>query len=321
MKPILRTFVAAAICALAVGCCGTDCGQSAYTNVPFDMPRVERPDIPNRTVSVAEFGGKGDGVTLNTEAFAQAFAHLASKGGGKVEVPAGVWLTGPIVLENHTELHLDQDAIIVFSADRDLYPVIETIFEGRDTYRCQPLLSAFDKHDVAVTGKGIIDGQGSPWRAVKKSKIAPSDWNKLVKSGGVLSNDGQTWYPTENFKYGAGDADQNIARWAKTREDFESIRDFLRPVMVNFKNCERVLLEGPVFQNSPCWNIHTAICTDLTVNDIAIRCPWFAQNGDGIDIESCKNVVMTNSWIDAGDDAICIKSGKDEDGRKRGIPS
>lgn len=321
MKPILRTFVAAAICALAVGCCGTDCGQSAYTNVPFDMPRVERPDIPNRTVSVAEFGGKGDGVTLNTEAFAQTFAHLASKGGGKVEVPAGVWLTGPIVLENHTELHLDQDAIIVFSADRDLYPVIETIFEGRDTYRCQPLLSAFGKHDVAVTGKGIIDGQGAPWRAVKKSKIAPSDWNKLVKSGGVLSNDGQTWYPTENFKYGAGDADQNIARWAKTREDFESIRDFLRPVMVNFKNCERVLLEGPVFQNSPCWNIHTAICTDLTVNDIAIRCPWFAQNGDGIDIESCKNVVMTNSWIDAGDDAICIKSGKDEDGRKRGIPS
>ena len=90
--------------------------------------------------------------------------------------------------------------------------------------------------------------------------------------------------------------------------------------MVNFKDCQRVLLEGPVFQNSPCWNIHIAICEDLTVNDIAVRCPWYAQNGDGIDIESCKNVLMTNSWIDAGDDAICIKSGKDEDGRKRGIP-
>ena len=91
--------------------------------------------------------------------------------------------------------------------------------------------------------------------------------------------------------------------------------------MVNFKDCQRVLLDGPVFQNSPCWNIHTAICTDLTVNDIAIRCPWYAQNGDGIDIESCKNVILTNSWIDAGDDAICIKSGKDADGRKRGIPT
>ena len=320
MKPLFRTLIVALCGIFAVGCCGT-AENDIYSSLPFDMPKVERPDIPNRVVSVCDFGGVGDGVTLNTEAFAKAFSHLAQKGGGKVEVPAGVWLTGPIVLENNTELHLDEEAIIVFSADRDLYPVIETIFEGRNTYRCQPLLSAFGKHDVAVTGKGIIDGQGAPWRAVKQSKIAPSDWNKLVKSGGVLSDDKKTWYPTENFKFGAGDADQNIARWAKTREDFESIRDFLRPVMVNFKDCQRVLLDGPVFQNSPCWNIHTAICTDLTVNDIAIRCPWYAQNGDGIDIESCKNVILTNSWIDAGDDAICIKSGKDADGRKRGIPT
>ena len=321
LPSLLVTLVAIAALALTLMCFTKEPDAHPYSDLPFEMERVERPQIPNRTVSVEDFGGVGDGVTLNTEAFAKAFAHLAQKGGGRVEVPAGVWLTGPIVLENRTELHLDRDAIIVFSADRDLYPVVATIFEGRDTYRCQPLLSAFGKHDVAVTGKGIIDGNGDPWRAVKRSKIAPAEWNKIVKSGGVLSNDGETWYPTENFKLGAGDADQNIARWAVTKEDFESIRDFLRPVMVNFKDCQRVLLEGPVFQNSPCWNIHTAICTDLIVNDIAIRCPWYAQNGDGIDIESCKNVLLTNSWIDAGDDAICIKSGKDADGRKRGIPS
>ncbi|MBQ2797389.1 MAG: glycoside hydrolase family 28 protein [Tidjanibacter sp.] len=320
MKPLFRTLIVALCGLLTVGCCGGTTEKEIYSDLPFEMPQVERPDIPNREVSVCDFGGVGDGVSLNTEAFAKAFAHLSEKGGGRVVVPAGVWLTGPIVLENHTELHLSEDAIIVFSADRDLYPVIETIFEGRNTYRCQPLLSAFGKHDVAVTGKGIIDGQGDPWRAIKQSKIAPSDWSKKVKSGGVLSSDKKTWYPTENYKLGAGDADQNIARWAVTKEDFESIRDFLRPVMVNFKDCQRVLLEGPVFQNSPCWNIHIAICEDLTVNDIAVRCPWYAQNGDGIDIESCKNVLMTNSWIDAGDDAICIKSGKDEDGRKRGIP-
>lgn len=321
MKNLLRTLLATFAATTLVACNNSERLATIPEEIPFEMPSVALPEIPSRTVSISDFGGVGDGVTLNTEAFANAFSHLASLGGGRLEVPAGVWLTGPIVLENHTELHLDEDAIVVFSADRDLYPVIATIFEGRDTYRCQPLLSAFGKHDVAVTGKGIIDGQGAPWRAVKKSKIAPSDWKKLVASGGVLSNDGQTWYPTENFKLGAGDADQNIARWAVTKEDFESIRDFLRPVMVNFKDCERVLLNGPVFQNSPCWNIHTVMCKDLTVNDIAIRCPWFAQNGDGIDIESCKNVVLTNSWIDAGDDAICIKSGKDEDGRKRGIPS
>lgn len=323
MKHIFRTLAIALAGLMAVGCSSEPANpyEALYKDVPFEMPRVALPNIPDRVVSIEEFGGVGDGITLNTEAFAKAFTHLAAEGGGRVNVPAGVWFTGPIVLENNTELHLDKDAIIVFSADRNLYPVIATIFEGRDTYRCQPLLSAFGKHDVAVTGKGIIDGNGDPWRAVKKSKIAPSEWNAIVKSGGVLSSDGNTWYPTENFKKGAGDADQNIARWAKTKEDFESIRDFLRPVMVNFKDCQRVLLDGPVFQNSPCWNIHTAICTDLTVNDIAIRCPWYAQNGDGIDIESCKNVILTNSWIDAGDDAICIKSGKDADGRKRGIPT
>lgn len=323
MKHFLRTLLIALAGPLAVGC-GTSqevVDNALYKNIPFEMSKVETPDIPNRTVSIVDFGGVGDGVTINTEAFAKAFKHLAEQGGGRLEVPAGVWFTGPIVLENNTELHLDQDAIIVFSADRDLYPIVETIFEGRDTYRCQPLLSAFGKHDVAITGKGIIDGNGDPWRAVKKGKIAPNDWKNLIKSGGVLSDDGNTWYPTENFKKGAGDADQNIARWAKTKEDFESIRDFLRPVMVNFKDCQRVMLNGPVFQNSPCWNIHIAICSDLVVNDIAIRCPWYAQNGDGIDIESCKNVILTNSWIDAGDDAICIKSGKDEDGRKRGIPT
>ncbi|MCD8034655.1 MAG: glycosyl hydrolase family 28 protein, partial [Alistipes sp.] len=288
---------------------------------PFEMPHVARPAIPADTVSVADFGGVGDGHTLNTAAFAAAIDALAARGGGRVEVPEGVWFTGPIVLKDNIELHVGQNAVIVFSDDKSLYPLVETTFEGLNTLRCQSPLSARGVKNVAVTGRGVIDGNGDAWRAVKKDKLNPRQWKELVQGDGVLSDDEKTWYPSESYKFGAtSGADQNVSTWATTRADFERMRDFLRPVMVALHNCENVLLEGVTFQNSPCWNIHPAMCTNLIVNDITVRCPDYAQNSDGIDIESCRNVVLTNSRFDVSDDGICIKSGKDKAGRDRGIP-
>ena len=236
-------------------------------------------------------------------------------------MPQGVWLTGPIELENNVELHLSDNSIVVFSQDKSLYPIVETVFEGCKTFRCKPQLSAVRKSNVAVTGKGIIDGAGDIWRLGKKNEMPPMVWNECIQSGGILSEDGELWYPTESYYRGAKDAIQNIVPWAKTMEDFESVRDFLRPVMVNFRECDGVLLEGIVFQNSPCWNVHLSLSRDIIVHNIAVRCPWYAKNGDGIDIESCTNLLLTDSWFDVGDDAICIKSGKDEEGRRRGIPA
>jgi hypothetical protein len=106
----------------------------------------------------------------------------------------------------------------------------------------------------------------------------------------------------------------------KTKEEFEAIRDFLRPVMVSIQNSKRVMFDGPVFQNSPAWCIHPLMVEDLTVRNLTVRNPWYSQNGDGIDVESCKNVIVENCNFDVGDDAICIKSGKDKDGRERGVP-
>lgn len=292
-----------------------------YENLPFDMERVQRPEIPNREVTISAFGGVGDGITLNTEAFARAIEELSKKGGGRLHLPAGVWFTGPIVLKDNIELNLDRNAILLFSNNTADYPLVEVTFEGLNTWRCQSPLMAHHLKNVAITGEGIIDGNGDAWRAVKRGKMAPDDWKKLIKSGGILSEDGETWYPSESYKFGAtSGSDQNVSTWARTREDFEQMHDFLRPVMISIHYCENVLLEGVTFQNSPAWNIHPAMCKNLTVNDIFVRCPWYAQNGDGIDIESCKNVVITNSVFDVGDDGICIKSGKDEAGRKRGIP-
>lgn len=326
LKSALSSGAALALTsAVCAGClCAADNpakNDRLYENLPFAMERVALPSIPDREVSPADFGGAGDGITLNTEAFARAIACLSEQGGGRVSVPQGVWFTGPIELKDNIELHLDDNAILLFSNDQQDYPIREVTFEGLNTWRCQSPISAMHVSNIAITGNGIIDGNGDGWRAVKRGKLAPDSWKKKVKSGGLLSDDGETWYPSESYKLGAtSGADQNVSTWASTKEDFEKMHDFLRPVMVALHYCENVLLKDVTFQNSPCWNIHPAMCTNLTVDHITIRCPWYAQNGDGIDFESCKNVVMTDCSLDVGDDGICVKSGKDEAGRARGIP-
>ena len=325
-KALLLGFAAMTASATCVGCRTAAAdnpskNDAIYAGLPFAMERVALPEIPAREVSVADFGGSGDGITLNTEAFAKAIAHLSERGGGRVSVPQGVWYTGPIELLDNIELHLEDNAIILFSDNKDDYPVREITFEGLNTWRCQSPISAMHVKNVAITGNGIIDGNGDAWRAVKRGKLAPDSWKKLIASGGVLSEKGDTWYPSECYRFGAtSGADQNVSSWARTKEDFERMRDFLRPVLVAVHHCENVLLKDVVFQNSPCWNIHPAMCTNVTVDHITVRCPWYAQNGDGIDFESCKNVVMTDCSLDVGDDGICVKSGKDKAGRDRGIP-
>ena len=320
LKHVMVYALAGAMLA-AAGCRAGAAVTSSDSELPFTLPTIPRPSIPDRSVSVADFGGTGDGHTLSTRAFADAIESLARQGGGRVVVPEGVWYTGPIVLKDNIELHLEQNAVIVFSDDKSLYPLVETTFEGLDTWRCQSPLSARGVKNVAITGHGVIDGNGDAWRAVKYDKLNPRQWKEKISSGGVLSDDGKTWYPSESYKFGAtSGADQNVSTWARTVEDFERMHDFLRPVMVSIHHCENVLLEDVTFQNSPCWNIHPAMCTNLIVNNITVRCPDYAQNSDGIDIESCRNVSVTNSRFDVGDDGICIKSGKDQAGRDRGIP-
>lgn len=305
----------------AAACAGSaDPDAYLYENLPFEMTRVPRPAIPALRASITDFGAVSDAVTLNTEAFEKTIAHLSQRGGGVVEVPAGVWYTGPIVLRDNIELNLAQGSVIVFSGNSKDYPLINTVFEGLDTRRCQSPVSAEGAKNIAITGQGIIDGSGDSWRAVKRDKMTASQWNKLLSRGGVLSDDGRIWYPSEGFKKGTAISPMNVPVGLTTDEQWEEIRDFLRPVMISLRNCENVLLEGVTFQNSPSWNIHPFMCTNLRVHGITVRNPWYSQNGDGIDIESCTNVVLTDSSFDAGDDGICIKSGKDEDGRRRGAP-
>ncbi|WJS93961.1 glycoside hydrolase family 28 protein [Flavobacterium johnsoniae] len=317
---IILLCVALTSFALSFNTISAQKSADTYKNIEFKMSEVQEPVIPNYSINLKDFGAVNGGYVLNTKAFADAIVALSKKGGGKLIIPPGIWLTGPIILKSNIELHAQTGALIKFSTDKTLYPIIETSFEGINTWRCISPIYGKNLENVAFTGNGVWDGSGEAWRQVKKSKLTDEQWKKFVASGGVLNEKKDSWFPSEQYLKGAKGADQNIRHDLKTKEDFEAIHDFLRPVLVSIQNSKRVLFDGPVFQNSPAWNIHPLLIEDLIVRNITVRNPWFSQNGDGLDVESCKNVVIENSSFDVGDDAICIKSGKDKDGRDRGVP-
>ncbi|HBL75521.1 MAG: glycoside hydrolase [Bacteroidetes bacterium GWF2_42_66] len=292
-----------------------------YEGLEFEMPIIKEPVIPDLSVSITDFGAVSDGYTLNTQAFADAIQYVTDKGGGKIVIPRGIWLTGPIILKNNLNIHAEAGALVVFSKDKNLYPLIETSFEGLNTVRCLSPIYGKNLENIAFTGEGVFDGSGEAWRFVKRSKLTESQWKDLVASGGIVDEKGNNWYPSESFKKGAEISDMNVPRQFSKKEEYEPIKDFLRPVMVSLVSCKNVLFDGPVFQNSPAWCIHPLMCENLIIRNIDVRNPWFSQNGDGIDIESCKNSVVYNCTFDVGDDAICIKSGKDKDGRDRAMPT
>lgn len=292
-----------------------------YKGLEFSMTKVTEPTFATNRVSIKDFGAISGGNVMNTKAFADAIDAIVKKGGGKVVIPRGIWLTGPVQLKSNVNLHADAGALIIFSKNFDDYPLVETSFEGLNTVRCTSPIYGRDLENVAITGDGVFDGSGEAWRQVKKSKMTSDQWKTLVASGGVLNEQGNTWYPTQRSLDGAKATENFNVPNFKTKEEMEAIKDFLRPVMVSLINCKKILLDGPTFQNSPAWCLHPLMSEDVTIRNLTIRNPWYSQNGDGLDLESCKNVVIQNCGFDVGDDAICIKSGKDKDGRDRGKPT
>lgn len=284
-----------------------------------NLPHITLPSFKNDTFNIKKYGAKPDGISLNTEPINKAIADCSAKGGGVVLIPQGFWLTGPLVLKSNVNLHISRAALLQFTADKNQYPLVEGNYEGHAAVRNQSPVSGTGLENIAITGEGIIDGHGEVWRAISRSRLTDAEWQKLVSSGGT--NDGKTWYPSASYIEGSKTPAAGVILPGKSLKDYESIRDFLRPNMIVLTSCKKVLLQGVTFQNSPAWCLHPLLCQDLTLSDVHVRNLWNAQNGDGIDVESCKNVLIEGSTFDAGDDGICIKSGRDEEGRRRGVPT
>ena len=284
------------------------------------LPKVAATSFRKDTFNITRYGATADGVTLNTAPIAKAIDACNKKGGGVVLVPAGLWNTGPIVLKSNVNLHLVKGAVLQFTDDFNQYPLVQGNWEGLPQWRNQSPVSAEGQTNIAITGNGILDGNGDAWRMVKKDKLTESQWKKLVASGGI-STDGRTWYPSDKALKGSQMKNPGVIDPAKPAAFYDSIKDFLRPNMVVLTQCKKILLEGVIIQNSPAWCLHPLMSEDLTLRNVTVKNPWYAQNGDGIDVESCKNVLIENSTFDVGDDALCMKSGRDEAGRKRGMPT
>ena len=295
------------------------CAATAAT--PPALPPVALPVIPKTVVKLTESGGVGDGQTLNTIAFEQAFAALGAKGGGELIVPPGFWLTGPIQLRSNVNLHLERGALIQFSGDCRLYPLTVVDKKGEQEVDSTSPISGVNLENVAITGDGIIDGGGAAWRAIKKEKLGERDWKALVKSGGCVNDQGDTWYPSRMMLNGEKIVAALRRAGSLKLEDYEPAHQFLRPKMVQLIGCKKVLLQGVTFQNPPNWTLNPALCEDVSILNVQIHNSPLAQNSDALDLESCRRAVIRDCTFEAGDDGICIKSGKDAAGRRIGVPT
>jgi polygalacturonase len=282
------------------------------SNAPFKMPALTEPVIPAKTFNITDYGAIGDGQTLNTAAIEKTIAACVSAGGGTVLIPAGLWLTGPIELKSNINLHADRGALVLFSTDHNLYPML-------DGGKVMSPIMGSKLTNVAITGEGVFDGGGDTWRPLKKTKAAPTLWNDLVKSGGAVSKDGSMYWPSQ-----AGmDGEDYLKKLKKnknaTAADYLPARDFLRPVMVSIQNIKNVMIDGPTFKNSPQFVLNPKFCTNMIIRNVTINNEYYAQNGDGIDLSACKNAIVYHCTVNAGDDGICMKSSGNKDPNTAGL--
>lgn len=263
--------------------------------------------FPDRSVSITEYGAVADDPDrLAHEAINLAIVEMSRSGGGTVVVPDGTFYTGPITMKSNVRLHLSDKAVLKFSTDISLYfPAVLTRWEGLDCYNARPLIYAYGETNIALTGKGTIDGQASRenwWgrqRSVERNDFTGPDGKAYRASRLKLLEQGENRIPVGERIYGEVDC--------------------LRPQTLNFNRCTTVLIEDVTMLRSPFWVIHPVFCEDLTVRGVHVVNN--GPNGDGCDPESCRNVLIENCLFDTGDDCIAIKSGRNEDGRKWNVPS
>lgn len=295
----IRYILAAAAVILSLCVVSAKDYSACFEGLPFGMQAPALPEIPEMTVSLSDFGGKGDGIALNTDAFDRALTYLSQAGGGHMTVPSGIWLTGPIRLRSNIDLHLEKDAIVLFSSDKSLFPVIPADQGTSGTMRTPPVF-AHNISNFAITGEGVFDGNGEYWRPYKRFKVSDDEWKKLQR----LELKEDTLYGSHVYYPTLTDPTDNL--------------ETKRARLIRVTGCDRFIIKGVVVQNSPSFHVNIVMSNDFVLDGITVRCPWNAQNGDGIDLSSCQRALLTGCSVDCGDDAICLKSGIGDKGRERG---
>ena len=268
------------------------------------LSRITPPTFQNKTFNIKGYGAVGDGQTDCTEAFKNAIEDCSKNGGGKVIVPEGEFLTGAIHLKSNVNLYVSEGAVVKFSKDKSKYlPVVFTRWEGVECRNYSPLIYAYEQENIAVTGKGILDGQGSNenwW-----------NWKGRSDTGWEVGQPRQNEDRDELLKMG----EDNISPEKRIFGDGH----YLRPNFIQPYKCKNVLIEGITLKNSPMWFIHPVLSENISVINVTVK--GLGPNNDGCDPESCKDILIKGCNFNTGDDCIAIKSGRNTDGRRVNIPS
>lgn len=280
--------------------------EAGWKNMDLILERIKAPVFANRQFVVTDFGAKDNG-KICTEAFREAISACHEAGGGRVLVPKGTYVSGAIHLLSNVELHLAEGATILFSTDpKDYLPVVHTRYEGSELYNYSPLIYAYKQENIAITGKGILDGQGSDenwWGWVRGGKDGKEKAKALQNEPGsiprLLELMGEG-VPTSERIFGAG--------------------YYLRPSFVQPYLCKNILIEDVTIKNPPMWMLHPVLSENITIRGVKLFSQG-APNGDGCDPEACKDILIERCEFNTGDDCIAIKSGRNRQGYDMGIPT
>jgi len=274
-------------------------GLAGWDALPAILARIQPPKFPVRDFTITDYGALADGTTDCTEAIGKAIAACNAAHGGRVVVPAGVFLTGAIHLKSNVNLYVSEGATLKFTPDPAKYmPVVYTRFEGTECMNFSPLIYAFEQENIAITGKGTLDGSASIdnwWGWVRRGAGPPQAAGSITR----LREQGESGLPVKERVYGLG--------------------QHLRPNFIQPNRCRNVLIEGITIRNSPMWEIHPVLSTNVTVRGVTVSS--HGPNNDGCNPESSRDVLIDDCIFDTGDDCIAIKSGRDNDGRRVATPA
>jgi polygalacturonase len=301
-REILKGMALAAVSmspAAALRAQGQTAPADPWAALPSILARITPPRFPARDFDITRYGAAKDGAADSSGAIAAAIDACSAAGGGRVVVPAGTFLTGPIRLRSRVNLHVADGATLKFSTDPARYlPPVFTRYEGMELMGYSPLISCFEAEDVAITGPGTLDGQAdrAHWWDLLTTRVAGRP--TLAESRRQLMDMVAKGAPVSERVFGAGST--------------------LRPQFLQPYRSRNVLIDGITVVNSPMWEIHPVLCTNVTVRGVTIRS--HGPNNDGCNPESCGDVLIEDCSFDTGDDCIALKSGRNEDGRRLGVP-
>lgn len=295
IKNLMKSLAGVFVFLLIVGeAFASDNYKTIIVDAPFSMEPIQEFIYPQKDFSISKYGAKEGGKTDNTKAIAKAIVACNKAGGGRVVVPAGTWLTGPIHFKSNVNLYLEENAVLIFSDNpTDYLPAVMTSWEGLECYNYSPLLYAFECENVAISGKGTLQPKMDTWKVWFKR---PAPHLEALKD---LYTKASTDVPVEQRQMAVGENN-------------------LRPHLIHFNRCKNVLLDGFKIRESPFWTIHIYMCDGGIARNLDVKA--HGHNNDGIDLEMTRNFLVEDCIFDQGDDAVVIKAGRNRDAWRLDTP-